>query len=80
VRYVFIPPFPICYALFVFFPLTAFNETAESANDVCRSGSSETEDIFADSDDFDINKVWIFISYLWTVYMMNLILCNSGQH
>lgn len=47
-----------------FFPLTAFNETAESANDLCRSGSSEQEDIFADSDDFDINKVWIFMSYL----------------
>jgi len=44
--------------------LTAFNETAESANDLCRAGSSETEDIFADSDDLDINKVWIFISYL----------------
>jgi hypothetical protein len=63
-----------------FSPLTAFNETAESANDLCRSGSSETEDIFADNDDFDMNKVCIFFSCLWTVYMMNLILCSSGQH
>jgi hypothetical protein len=46
-----------------FFPLTALNETAESANDLGRSGSSDTEDIFADGDDFDINKVWIFIRY-----------------
>jgi len=68
----------LCFICFS--PLTAFNETAESANDLCRSGSSETDDIFADSDDFDISKVCIFISCLWTVYMMNLILCSSEQH
>jgi len=65
----------LCFICFS--PLTAFNETAESANDLRRSGSSETDDIFADSDDFDISKVCIFISCLWTVYMMNLILCSS---
>lgn len=46
--------------LHFFFSLTEFNETAESANDLCRSVSSDTEDIFDDSNAFDSNKVWIF--------------------
>jgi hypothetical protein len=48
--------------LYYFFLLTALNETAESANDLCRSVSSDTDDIFADSDEFDVDKVWIFIT------------------
>jgi hypothetical protein len=40
-----------------FFLLTEFNETAESANDPCRSAPSDAEDIFADVDEFDTHKV-----------------------
>lgn len=44
-----------------FFLLTEFNEATGSANDPCRSASSDAEDIFADVNEFDV-KVLIYIS------------------
>jgi hypothetical protein len=62
---------------FIFFLLTEFNETAESANDPCRSASSDAEDIFADGDEFDINKVLIYISQIVMLIFCRLCTCES---
>jgi hypothetical protein len=65
--------FASCLFIFCafFFLLTEFNEAAESANDPCRSASSDAEDIFADVDEFDI-KVFIYVSQIVMIIFCRL--------
>jgi Na+/H+ antiporter NhaC len=71
--------FASCLLIFCafFFLLTEFNETSESANDPCRSASSDAEDIFADVDEFDILKVLIYISQIIMMILCRLCTCES---
>lgn len=68
--------FALCLFIFcAFFLLTEFNEAAESANDPCRSASSDAEDIFADVNEFD--KVLIYISQIIMIIFCRLCTCES---
>jgi hypothetical protein len=62
------------FIFYAFLLLTEFNEAAESANDPCRSASSDAEDIFVDVDEFDI-KVLIYVSQI-----IMIILCGLCTH
>jgi hypothetical protein len=60
-----------------FFLLTDIKETTESANDPCKSASSDAEDIFADDNEFDIHKVLIYISQIVMLIFCRLCTCES---